>query len=144
MWSEHRLRSVWNERSIEFDACFRCEAREAYSHDPAYSQPGGGAYAIGLDLFSSEVLVEDSISVQHIGQDQQGHSGARRRRRGGGCVQTTMDDGFIDYSETWIEMGLNASHFVGAHHVLLEGNYAFNPKSCDRTDVSPRVSIAYN
>jgi hypothetical protein len=36
------------------------------------------------------------------------------------------DDGFILGSEGWIEVGVNASHMVGPHHVLSEGNYGFN------------------
>ena len=36
-------------RVLELDHCFRCELTEFYSHGAAYSQPGGGAYAIGLD-----------------------------------------------------------------------------------------------
>ncbi len=123
-WVKNVESSVWNGRGIEFDACFRCEAREVYSHDAAYSQPGGGAYAIGLDMFSSEVLVEDSISVR-------ANKVIVARAAGAGSVvaYNYMDDGFIDYSENWIEMGLNASHFVGSHHVLFEGNYAFNADS---------------
>src|SRR5262249_18637629 len=37
-----------------------------------------------------------------------------------------VDDGFINTIEGWIEIGLNASHMVGPHHVLFEGNYGFN------------------
>jgi hypothetical protein len=37
-----------------------------------------------------------------------------------------MDDGHIGSAPTWVEIGLNASHMVGPHHVLFEGNYAFN------------------
>jgi hypothetical protein len=40
-----------------------------------------------------------------------------------------MDDGHIGSSPTWVEIGLNASHMVGPHHVLFEGNYAFNADS---------------
>jgi hypothetical protein len=36
------------------------------------------------------------------------------------------DDGLIIYDLTWQEVGLNASHMVGSHHVLFEGNEAFN------------------
>jgi hypothetical protein len=36
------------------------------------------------------------------------------------------DDGYINTNTAWIEVGLNASHMVGSHHVLFEGNYGFN------------------
>ena len=123
-WVKNVENSVWTGLGIGFWACFRCEAREVHSHDAAYSQPGGGAYAIALDFASSEVLVEDSISVRT-------DKVVVARAAGAGSVvaYNYMDDGFIDYSENWIEIGLNASHFVGSHHVLFEGNYAFNADS---------------
>src|ERR1700760_761502 len=40
-----------------------------------------------------------------------------------------MDDGFISGSDGWVEIGLNASHLVGPHHVLFEGNYGVNADS---------------
>ncbi len=42
-----------------------------------------------------------------------------------------MDDGYISGQEYWQEIGLNASHMVGSHHVLFEGNYTFNIDSDD-------------
>jgi hypothetical protein len=40
-----------------------------------------------------------------------------------------MDDGYINGQDSWIEVGLNASHMVGGHHVLFEGNQSFNTDS---------------
>jgi hypothetical protein len=40
-----------------------------------------------------------------------------------------MDDGHIGSNPDWMEAGINASHMVGPHHVLFEGNYAFNAES---------------
>ncbi len=37
-----------------------------------------------------------------------------------------VDDGYINTNTSWIEVGLNASHMVGSHHVLFEGNEGFN------------------
>ena len=138
-WLKNVESSIWNGRGIEFDACFRCEAREVYSHDAAYSQPGGGAYAIGLDMFSSEVLVEDSISVRTDKVIV-----ARAAGAGSVVAYNYMDDGFIDYSENWIEIGLNASHFVGSHHVLFEGNYAFNADSDNTHGASTYMTFFRN
>ncbi len=36
------------------------------------------------------------------------------------------DDGHIGSNPRWMESGINGSHMVGPHHVLFEGNYAFN------------------
>ena len=40
-----------------------------------------------------------------------------------------MDDGYINGSDAWIEVGVNGSHMVGSHHMLFEGNYSFNTDS---------------
>ena len=40
-----------------------------------------------------------------------------------------MDMGYINTYPGWIDVGLNASHMVGSHHVLFAGNYAFNADS---------------
>ena len=110
--------------------------REFYSHDASYSHPGGGAYAIALDGASSEILVENGISIR-------ANKVIVARAGGAGSVvgYNYMDMGFIDYSEAWIEIGLNASHFVGPHHVLFEGNYGVNADS-DNTHGSS-VYITY-
>ena len=39
------------------------------------------------------------------------------------------DDGWIYGTDDWIEVGINASHMAGPHHVLFEGNYSFNADS---------------
>ena len=43
-----------------------------------------------------------------------------------------MDDGYINGTNAWQEIGLNGSHMVGSHHMLFEGNYGFNMDS-DKT-----------
>jgi hypothetical protein len=50
------------------------------------------------------------------------------RSAGAGSViaYNYMDDGYINGQDAWVEIGLNASHMVGSHHVLFEGNYGFN------------------
>jgi hypothetical protein len=50
------------------------------------------------------------------------------RSSGAGSVvgYNYVDDGWIYGTEGWVEVGLNASHMAGPHHVLFEGNYAFN------------------
>ena len=36
------------------------------------------------------------------------------------------DDSFDFDNPKWVEVGLNASHMAGPHHVLFEGNYSQN------------------
>jgi hypothetical protein len=40
-----------------------------------------------------------------------------------------MDMGYINGIPGWIEVGINASHMAGPHHVLFEGNHSFNADS---------------
>jgi len=42
-----------------------------------------------------------------------------------------MDGAYIATVEGWIEDGINASHMVGSHMVLIEGNQTFNMDSDD-------------
>jgi hypothetical protein len=123
-WAKGIESSIWSGQGIDFMSSFRCELREFYSHDVAYSRPGGGAYAIALDGGSSEILIEDGISIRT-------NKVIVARASGAGSVvgYNYTDMGFIDYSQGWIEIGLNASHFVGSHHVLIEGNYGVNGDS---------------
>jgi hypothetical protein len=51
---------------------------------------------------------------------------ARSAGAGSVVAYNYMDDGLIQYDLTWNEVGINASHMVGSHHVLFEGNESFN------------------
>jgi hypothetical protein len=86
--------------------------------------PGGGGYAISFAFGSSEALIENSISVL-------ANKVMVARASGAGSViaYNYMDDGFISGSDGWVEIGLNGSHLVGAHHILFEGNWGFNADS---------------
>ncbi|HEX4859678.1 MAG TPA: hypothetical protein VFV07_00485, partial [Rhizomicrobium sp.] len=50
------------------------------------------------------------------------------RSSGAGSVTAYnyMDMAFDSGAASWQEAGLNNSHMVGSHHMLFEGNYAFN------------------
>jgi hypothetical protein len=53
------------------------------------------------------------------------------RSSGAGSVigYNYADDGWISYDQGWQEVGINASHMSGPHHVLFEGNYSQNADS---------------
>ncbi len=56
-----------------------------------------------------------------------------------------MDMSYINTNGAWVETGINASHMVGSHHVLFEGNYATTPTATKRTaTVSTTRSSATN
>jgi hypothetical protein len=50
------------------------------------------------------------------------------RSSGAGSVvaYNYADDSWDFYNPSWVEVGLNASHMSGPHHVLFEGNYSQN------------------
>jgi hypothetical protein len=125
-WAKNLESTVWAGVGFAMNSSFRIELREFYVHDAAWAQPGGGAYAISLSMGTSEVLIENGISVR-------ANKVITARCAGAGSVvgYNYMDMGYINYNGAWIETGLNASHMVGPHHVLFEGNYGFNADSDD-------------
>ena len=103
------------------DSSFRVEIRDSYVHTPVWMEPGGASYNISLSNGSSEILIENNISV-----DANKVMVARCSGAGSVVGYNYMDNGHIGSSPGWVETGLNASHMVGPHHVLFEGNYGFN------------------
>jgi len=120
-WVRNVEDTVWVGEGISINSSFRIEIRDSYVHDAAASNPGGVAYAIGLSTGTAEVLVENNIVMKS-------NKVIVARSAGAGSVvgYNYMDDGFISYQPDWVEVGLNASHGVGSHHVLFEGNESFN------------------
>jgi hypothetical protein len=125
-WARNIESTVWHGDGFGIDGSFRIELREFYVHDAAWAQPGGGGYAISLAAGTSEVLIENGIAVR-------ANKLMVVRSAGAGSVvgYNYMDMGYINSIGSWIEVGLNASHMVGSHHVLFEGNYGQNADSDD-------------
>lgn len=123
-WAKNIDNTVWHDEGFAIHASFRVELREFYVHDAAWAQPGGGGYAISLSAGSSEVLVENGIAVR-------ANKLIVARSAGAGSVvaYNYMDMSYINTQGSWVETGLNASHMVGPHHVLFEGNYSHNADS---------------
>lgn len=123
-WARNVENTAWLGEGFAFHSSFRIELREFYVHDAAWAQPGGGGYAISLSAGSSEVLIENGIAVR-------ANKLIVARSAGAGSVvgYNYMDMGYINTQGSWIETGLNASHMVGSHHVLFEGNLGHNADS---------------
>jgi hypothetical protein len=102
-------------------AAFRVQLEGVYVHDPVWPVNGGAGYNISLSWGASEILIEDSISVKANKVLVAQSSGA-----GSVVAYNYMDDQYISGQDGWVEIGLNASHMVGSHHVLFEGNYVSN------------------
>ena len=125
-WAKNVEVTTWYGEGVALDNSFRVEVRDSYIHDASWAEPGGAGYAISLAGASSELLLENNISFKA--------NKVMVARSSGTCSvlgYNYMDAGYIATSEGWIEIGLNASHMVGSHHVLFEGNQSFNMDSDD-------------
>jgi len=120
-WAYNVENTLWLGGGFDINFSFRVQLEGVYVHNPAWPVSGGGGYNISLAWGSSEVLIEDSISVLT-------NKVIVARSAGAGSVvaYNYMDDGYINGRDHWQEIGLNASHMAGSHHVLFEGNYSFN------------------
>ena len=125
-WAKNIEVTEWYGEGVALENSFRVELRDSYIHDAAWPEPGGAGYALSFAFASSEALIENDIMVK-------ANKVMVVRSSGAGSVvgHNYMDDGYIATNEAWIEIGLNASHMVGSHMVLFEGNQGFNIDSDD-------------
>lgn len=120
-WVKNIENVFWAGEGVAVSRSFRVEIRDSFIHDTVWPAPGGAGYALSLSDGSSEVLIENN-SVMNVNKV------IVVRSCGAGSVvgYNYMDNGFILYDYNWVEVGLNASHMVGSHHVLFEGNESWN------------------
>jgi hypothetical protein len=120
-WAKNIEVTGWYGEGVAFGGAFRVEMRDSYVHDACWAEPGGAGYAISIAAASSEILLENNISIK-----ANKVMVARSAGTASVVAYNYLDDGYIATSENWIEIGINASHMVGSHHVLFEGNQSFN------------------
>jgi len=125
-WAYRVENTLWGGAGFGVNFSFRVQLEQFYNHEPVWPEPGGAGYNISLAFSSSEVLIENGISVQ-------ANKVIVVRSAGAGSVvaYNYMDDGYIGGQESWLEIGVNGSHMVGSHHMLFEGNQSFNMDSDD-------------
>ncbi|WP_246739297.1 right-handed parallel beta-helix repeat-containing protein [Bradyrhizobium aeschynomenes] len=123
-WAKSIEVTQWLGEGVAINNSFRIELRDSYIHAGSWPQPGGAGYAISLALGSSEVLVENNILVDVC-------KTMVFRSAGAGTVvgYNYADDSFDFDNPGWVEVGINASHMAGSHHVLFEGNLSHNADS---------------
>lgn len=123
-WVKNVEITQWLGLGLVINNSFRIEIRDSYIHTGSWPVPGGGGYAIGVQFGSSEVLVENNIFLD-------ANKVMIVKGAGAGSVfgYNYADDGWIFGTDTFVEVGLNASHNATPHHVLYEGNYGFNADS---------------
>lgn len=120
-WAKHVEGTQWINEGIAIDNSFRIEIRDSYFHTGSWPEPGGAGYAISLADFSSEVLIENNIIL-----DTNKNMVMRSSGTGSVVAYNYADDSWDFDTPVWQEVGLNASHMAGSHHVLFEGNYSHN------------------
>ena len=120
-WAKNIENTQWIGEGFAVDNSFRIEIRDSYIHDGSWPEPGGAGYAISFADAASEILVENNISINTC-------KVMVVRSCGAGSVfgYNYTDDSWDFDNPTWVEVGINASHMAGPHHVLFEGNYSPN------------------
>jgi len=123
-WAKGVEVTQWTGEGVAIDNSFRVELRDSYLHTGSWPQPGGAGYAISFANGTSEALIENNIILDTCKDMVMRSSGS-----GSVVAYNYADDSWDFYSPTWVEVGLNASHMAGPHHVLFEGNAAHNGDS---------------
>ena len=124
-WIKNTEVGDWYGGGIEIGYSVRSELNNVYVHHCWNSVNNGAEYPIALDNASTEILITNSIT-------NFGGKGLVARAGGAGSVvsYSYVDDSMYDaesgIGDYWVDMGLNASHYSGPHHVLFEGNWADN------------------
>ena len=120
-WGANVEVSQWIGEGVSMTNAFRIELRDSWIHTGSWPQPGGAGYAISWAFASSEILVENCITTDTCKNIVSRCSGA-----GSVIAYNVMDDSWDADNSAWMEVGCNASHMAGPHHVLFEGNYSHN------------------
>jgi hypothetical protein len=120
-WVKSVENSVYINDGFRLIDAFRVQLEGVYVHHGAWPVSGGAGYNISLAWGDSEILIENSIST-----DSNKVMVDRAAGAGSVIAYNYMDDGYTGNNDNWVEIGLNASHMAGSHHVLFEGNYGFN------------------
>jgi hypothetical protein len=118
-WVKH-VESHWTWGvSIQLTSTYRSEVRDSYIHESQHPTSGGAGYLFDLAVGSANSLVENNIMWN-------GDKVMVMRSSGGGNVvaYNYMDDSYDFTDPPQAEVGINASHYVGSHFELLEGNWS--------------------
>jgi hypothetical protein len=122
-WIKNTEVGDWYGGGINIEHSVRSEINTDYIHHCWDSVNNGAEYPIALDGASTEMLITNSIT-------NFGGKGMVARAGGAGSVVSynyvddTMYDAESGIGDYWVDLGLNASHYAGPHHVLFEGNWA--------------------
>jgi uncharacterized repeat protein (TIGR02543 family) len=142
-WLKNTEVGDWYNGGINIEYSARSELNTVYVHHCWDSVNSGGEYPISLDNASTEILITNSIT-------NFGGKGMVARAGGAGSVVSysyvddTMYDAESGIGDYWVDMGLNASHYSGPHHVLFEGDWSDNLDSDDTHGNSTYITFFRN
>jgi hypothetical protein len=107
--------------AVDMYDMYRFEFRDGYVHHAYNPVPGGGGYAFSIRDGGGLALIENNIVLN-------ANKMVVGRASGAGSVYAYnyAQDARIYYDTTFMEVGLNASHYPAPHHWLFEGNQAQN------------------
>jgi hypothetical protein len=115
----------WYNGGISIEYSVRSEFNTVYVHHCWDSVNGGGEYPIDLKSASTEILITNSIT-NFAGKGMTARAGGAGSVVSYSYMDDTMYDDYSGIGDYWLDMGVNASHYTGQHHVLFEGNWGDN------------------
>jgi hypothetical protein len=115
----------WYGGGIEIAYSARSEFISDYVHHCWNSVNNGGEYPIALDMASTEILITNSIT-NFAGKGMVARAGGAGSVVSYSYMDDTMYDAESGIGDYWVDMGVNASHYSGPHHVLFEGDWGDN------------------
>ena len=124
-WVKNTEVGDWYGGGIKIEYSARSEFNTVYVHHCWDSVNSGGEYPIMLDQASTEILVTNSIT-NFAGKGMVAQAGGAGSVVSYSYMDDTMYDAESGIGNSWIDMGVNASHYSGPHHVLFEGNWGDN------------------
>lgn len=138
-WAKNIECTLYGIPCVDITHSFRLEIRDSVIRRTIHPYPGGAGYGLSLQQGTAEVLIENNIITE-------ANKVIVVRSAGAGSVvgYNYMDNAHIGNYPGWMEVGLNASHMVGSHHVLFEGNQSFNYDSDDTWGGSLAMTIFRN
>jgi hypothetical protein len=115
----------WYGGGISIEYSVRSEFNTDYVHHCWDSVNNGGEYPIALDSASTEILITNSIT-NFAGKGMVARAGGAGSVISYNYMDDTMYDAESGIGDYWVDMGVNASHYSGPHHVLFEGDWGDN------------------
>jgi hypothetical protein len=124
-WVKNTEVGNWYGGGISMAYSARSELNTVYVHHCWNSVNSGTEYPLSLDSASTEMLITNSIT-NFAGKGMVARAGGAGSVISYNYIDDTMYDAESGIGDWWLDMGINASHYSGPHHVLFEGNWGDN------------------